>query len=58
MYYLFSQIARVFAPARPRLGHAAVPRALLESAEARAGLNPRHASELRGSALAYLRVVR
>lgn len=58
MYFLFSQIARVFQPTRNRIGHAAVPRALLERAEARAGTNPRQASELRRAALAYLRVVR
>lgn len=57
MYYLFSQIARFFTPGRQRIGHA-VPRALLERAEARAGTNPRQASELRRAALAYLRVVR
>jgi hypothetical protein len=58
MYYLFSQIARIFSPTRQRIGHAAVPRDLLERAEARAGTSPRHASELRRAALAYLRVVR
>lgn len=56
MYFLLSQIARILAPSR--IGHAAVPRALLERAEARAGTSPRQASELRGAALAYLRVVR
>ena len=58
MYFLLAQIARVFASRRSRIGHAAVPRSLLERAEARAGTNPRQASELRGAALAYLRVVR
>ena len=58
MYVLFSQIARFFTPARNRIGHAAVPRQLLENAEARSGSNPRQAQELRGAALAYLRVVR
>jgi hypothetical protein len=58
MYLLFSQIARVLQPSRQRIGHAAVPRSLLERAGARAGTSPRQASELRNAALAYLRVVR
>jgi hypothetical protein len=58
MYFLLSQIARVLTPGRNRIGHAAVPRSLLERAEARAGNSPRHALELRRAALAYLRVVR
>ena len=58
MYLLLSQIARVVTPGRSRIGHAAVPRSLLEHAEARAGTNPRQAAELRRAALAYLRVVR
>lgn len=58
MYVLLAQIARFFTPNRSRIGHAAVPRSLLERAEARAGTSPRHALELRRAALAYLRVVR
>jgi hypothetical protein len=58
MYFLLSQVARFLTPSRNRIGHAAVPRSLLERAEARAGTNPRQASELRRAALAYLRVVR
>jgi hypothetical protein len=58
MYFLFSQIAQALAPGRSRIGHAAVPRALLERAEARAGTSARQAAELRRAALAYLRVVR
>lgn len=58
MYFLLSQIARILAPHRGRIGHAAVPRSLLERAEARAGTSPHQASELRRAALAYLRVVR
>ena len=58
MYFLLSQIALFLQPGRNRIGHAAVPRSLLECAEARAGSSPRQASELRESALAYLRVVR
>jgi hypothetical protein len=58
MYTLFAQLVRFMTPARARMGHAAVPRRLLENAEALAGHNPRQAAELRGAALAYLRVVR
>jgi hypothetical protein len=58
MYFLLSQIARALKPSRNRIGHASIPRALLERAEARAGTNPRQALELRRAALAYLRVVR
>lgn len=58
MYFLLSQIANILQPGRTRIGHAAVPRALLERAEARAGTSPRQASELRRAALAYLSVVR
>lgn len=58
MNALFSQIARALQPGRQRIGHAAVPRALLECAEARAGTSARQAGELRHAALAYLRVVR
>jgi hypothetical protein len=57
MYFLFSLIVRLLQPGH-RIGHAAVPRALLERAGARAGTSPHHALELRESALAYLRVVR
>lgn len=58
MYFALSQIARVLAVRRNRIGHAALPRSLFERAEARAGSNPQEASELRSAALAYLRVVR
>ena len=57
MYTLFAQIARLFTPAQ----EPAVPdtaQRLMESAEARAGTNPRQARELRRAAVAYLRVVR
>ena len=56
MFALISVLRRLAAPSK--LGHAAIPRQLLESAEARAGSNSRQARELRGNALAYLRVVR
>jgi hypothetical protein len=58
MYFLFAQLTRLLDIRRNRIGHAAVPRALLERAEARAGSNPYQAIELRRAALAYLRVVR
>ena len=55
MYALFAQIAR-FLPAAPVQN--GVARRLMESAEARAGTDPRQAQELRVAASAYLRVVR
>ncbi len=55
MYALFAQFARLL-PA-PQ-GQGGVARRLMESAEARAGSNPRQAEELRIAASAYLRVVR
>jgi hypothetical protein len=58
MYFMLSQITRILSPGRNRIGHAFVPRSLLERAEARAGTSPRQALELRRAALAYLRVVR
>jgi hypothetical protein len=58
MYALFSFVVRLLAPARNRIGNAAIPRSLLEEAEARCGSNPHQAAELRGAAVAYLRVVR
>lgn len=55
MYTLLAAIARIL-PATPLPG--GVARRLMESAEARAGTNPRQAQELRCAASAYLRVVR
>ena len=55
MYALFAQLAR-FLPAAPAQN--GVARRLMESAEARAGTDPRQAQELRIAASAYLRVVR
>jgi len=57
MYTLFAQIARLFTPAAERAEPGTAQR-LMESAEARAGTNPRQARELRRAAVAYLRVVR
>lgn len=56
MLELLSSIARFLSP-RAADG-AQVPRSLLESAEARAGRNPRDAQELRAAAEAAMRVVR
>jgi hypothetical protein len=58
MSTLFSFVVRLFAPVRSRIGNAAIPRRLLEDAEACCGSNPHEAAELRGAAVAYLRVVR
>lgn len=55
MYALFAQIAHFFEPETASIG---VAQRLMESAEARAGSDPRQAQELRDAALAYLRVVR
>jgi hypothetical protein len=55
MYSLLAQLAR-FLPAAPAQN--GVARRLMETAEARAGTDPRQAQELRIAASAYLRVVR
>jgi hypothetical protein len=57
MYTLLATLAR-FLPAARTSSAGGVPRSLMESAEARAGTNPRLAHELRLAAFAYLRVVR
>jgi len=57
MYTLFAQIARLFTTAAEPAAPDTAQR-LMESAEARAGTNPRQARELRRAAVAYLRVVR
>lgn len=57
MYSLFAQIARLF-PAGADARQGGVAQQLMESAEARSGLSPQHAQELRSAAYAYLRVVR
>ncbi|MCW5651231.1 MAG: hypothetical protein KIS62_15895 [Ramlibacter sp.] len=66
MYALFAQLTRLRNWNRwtPALGVASssdaggVAHRLMESAEARAGINPRQAHELRQAASAYLSVVR
>jgi hypothetical protein len=55
MFALLAQFAR-FLPTAP--SPSGVARRLMESAEARAGTDPRQAEELRIAATAYLRVVR
>jgi hypothetical protein len=57
MYTLLAQIARLFTTASEPAAPDTAQR-LMESAEARAGTNPRQARELRRAAVAYLRVVR
>lgn len=57
MFSLFGQLIGFFrspAVAAP----ASLAAALLESADSRAGVDPRHAQELREAANAFLRVVR
>jgi hypothetical protein len=56
MFALIARISRFLRPAAAR--RQSVARSLLESAEARAGLNPHQARELREAARAYLSVVR
>lgn len=56
MFALIAQISQLLRPTAAR--RQSVPRSLLESAEARAGLNPHQAAELRAAAQAYLSVVR
>lgn len=57
MFTLFAHIAQWFVrPAAPR--QADLSGSLMESAEARAGLSPHQARELRDAACAYLSVVR
>ena len=58
MNALFAQFARLLPAATPAAREAGVASQLMESAEARAGLNPRQAQELRVAACAYLSVVR
>jgi len=57
MFSLFSLIVRSFRPVADR--NAGSPASvLMESADSRVGLDPRHAHELREAASAWLRVVR
>jgi hypothetical protein len=58
MYALIARVFRAIPIIKSASRQGGVPRALLESAEARAGFGDRQASELRQAAYAYLRVVR
>ena len=58
MFALIARLARFLSISKATSRHRSVPGALLETAEARAGLGFREASELRQAAVAYLRVVR
>lgn len=58
MYRLLSQISRFLPTAAGFAPVNGVAHNLMERAEARSGRNPRQAQELRGAALAFLRVIR
>lgn len=58
MYALFAQIARFLPTTSAQVVGEGVAQQLMESAEARAGLSPHQAQELRSAAFAYLSVVR
>lgn len=58
MYALFAQIARFLPTAPAQAEGEGVAQQLMERAEARAGLSPQQAQELRSAAFAYLSVVR
>jgi hypothetical protein len=57
MLNLLTQLSQ-WAHAAPAVRGASIPNNLMERAEARAGLNPYQAQELRLAACAYLSVVR
>jgi hypothetical protein len=57
MLNLLAQLSQ-WAHAAPAVRGASIPNNLMERAEARAGLNPHQAQELRLAACAYLSVVR
>ena len=58
MTTLFASFVRLFPVAAPAQAQEGVAQQLMQRAEARAGLNPRQARELREAACAYLSVVR
>jgi regulator of sirC expression with transglutaminase-like and TPR domain len=58
MYTFIALLTRLQAFVGQRSQDAGVAQQLMASAEARAGLNPRQAQELRGAAYAFLSVVR
>jgi hypothetical protein len=58
MYRLLSQISRFLPQSAGFAPVHGVAHNLMERAEASSGRNPRQAQELRGAALAFLRVIR
>ena len=58
MYAFLAPIARLFSATRPVSQRNGVAQQLMDRAEARAGLDPQEAQELRSAAYAFLRVVR
>lgn len=58
MFTLFARIARWFATNPTERDTASPAGHLMDSADACAGTNPRHAQELRQAAYAYISVVR
>ena len=58
MYALIAPLFRLVSTLRAPRRQPGIARVLLESAEARAGLDPQQSHELRQAAYAYLRVVR
>ena len=58
MFALIARLANFLPKSKAVSRQPSVPRSLLESAEARAGLGFQEASDLREAAVAYLRVVR
>jgi len=57
MYAFLAPLSRLFS-AKPAALRNGVAQQLMDRAEARAGLDPQQAQELRDAAYAYLRVVR
>lgn len=58
MFSIFAPLNRLLPTAAPAEHREGVAQHLMQSAEARAGSNPRQAQELRNAAFAYLSVIR
>jgi hypothetical protein len=58
MNTLLAQISHLLTPGRSPAVQGGIAQQLMETAEARAGSNPKQAEELRRAASAYLSVVR
>ena len=58
MYAFLAPLSRFLTGANPVASRNGVAQQLMDRAEARAGLDPQQAQELRDAACAYLRVVR